>query len=106
MDNLSIGTSNIANDAVTTGKILDGTITNNDIAAAAGITAAKLQSNIMIESENISLLNNDAGYITSVTTTEITDGTIQNADINGRLLSKELKSIQILDLKIFKPLEP
>ena len=83
VDNITIGTSGIANDAITTGKILDGTVTNSDIAAAAGIAANKLQNNVMIEGEDISLLNNDAGYITSVSSSEITDGTIQDVDVNS-----------------------
>ena len=37
----------------------------------------------MVETENVSLLNNDAGYITTVTSADITDGTIVNADVSG-----------------------
>jgi len=83
VDNISISSSNIANDAVTAPKILNGTILNEDISGTAGIAAGKLQNNVMVESENVSLLNNDAGYITTVTSADITDGTIVNADVSG-----------------------
>ena len=44
--------------------ILDGTLVNSDINASAGIVASKLESTVMVEGENISLLNNNAGYLT------------------------------------------
>jgi len=42
-------------------------ISNAHIDASAAISASKLQSTVMVEGENISLLNNDAGYLTSET---------------------------------------
>jgi len=45
--------------------IVDGSLTNADISASAAISASKLESAVMLEGENVSLLNNDAGYLTS-----------------------------------------
>ena len=48
---------------VTSADIVDNEIANIDINAAANIAATKLESAVMVEGENISLLNNDAGYM-------------------------------------------
>ena len=45
--------------------ILDGTIVNGDINSSAAIAASKLQTTVIVEGENVSLLANDAGYLTS-----------------------------------------
>jgi len=64
----SIGTYHIINSTITTEDIKDGTITDTDISSAANISVAKLESTVMVEGENISLLNNDAGYVTASNT--------------------------------------
>lgn len=52
---------------VTSTDIVDNEIANIDINAAANIAATKLESTVMVESENVSLLNNDAGYMVAST---------------------------------------
>ncbi len=49
--------------SVTTTEILDATIADIDISGTANIAATKLQTSVMLETENISLLTNDAGYL-------------------------------------------
>ena len=78
-----VSTSDMADDAINSAKIADLTITNADISNTANITATKLQSTVMIEGEDVSLLNNDAGYLTSVASANITDGTIVDADVSA-----------------------
>ncbi|MEL6557797.1 MAG: hypothetical protein AAFQ94_06400, partial [Bacteroidota bacterium] len=88
----AVSTPELADNAVTGIKIADGEITDIDINPAAGITASKLEPIVMTESENVSLLFNDAGYITTVSTAElvdnavtgikIADGEITDIDIN------------------------
>ena len=56
----------IEDNSVTSSKIVDGTITDADISGSANISASKLESSVMVAGENISLLNNDAGYIDNI----------------------------------------
>ena len=62
---LSKSTLGLKVNQVTTTEILDGTIVDADISTSANISASKLQSTVMVEGENVSLLTNDAGYLTS-----------------------------------------
>ena len=78
-----VSTPNIADGAVNSLKIADQTIVDGDISNGANISSGKLQSNVMLEGENLSLLNNDAGYLTAVNSAVITDGTIVDADVNA-----------------------
>ena len=52
---------------VTSADIVDNEIANIDINATANIAATKLQTTVMVEGENVSLLNNDAGYMAAGT---------------------------------------
>ncbi len=52
---------------VTSADIVDNEIANIDINATANIAATKLETTVMVETENVSLLNNDAGYLTAAT---------------------------------------
>jgi hypothetical protein len=49
-------------------SVANGSITNASITANAAIDTSKLGSAVMVEGENISLLTNNAGYITSAST--------------------------------------
>jgi hypothetical protein len=92
----------IANNAVTSAKIADGTIVDADISGTAAIAASKISGNITGNSANVTgtvaLANGGTGATTqsgartnlglgtlatanNVTTTEIFDGTIATADI-------------------------
>ena len=77
----SVNTVELADNSVTSIKIADGEITDSDINATAGIAASKLEPIVMTESENISLLSNDAGYITSVNTAELADNAVTSVKI-------------------------
>ncbi|MEM9894907.1 MAG: hypothetical protein AAF789_00940 [Bacteroidota bacterium] len=93
---------------VTSADITNDEIIDEDISPTAAIAGSKLQSTVMLETENVSLLNNDAGYLTSgnnltdlgniatartnlglgalailneVGSTEIADGSVSSADI-------------------------
>ena len=83
ISNNAVNNSKLAPNSVDSGNIINNEITNADINASAGIASSKLQSTVMVESENVSLLNNDAGYLTSVNSADITDGSIVNADVNA-----------------------
>ncbi|MGK5091237.1 tail fiber domain-containing protein, partial [Deltaproteobacteria bacterium TL4] len=67
------GTLTIANNAITTGKILDGTIVAGDMGTGAVTTTQILDGTIA---------TGDIGA-GAVTTTEILDGTVANADISA-----------------------
>ncbi len=78
-----VSNPDIEDGAVNSIKIEDLSILNVDISNIANIAASKLQSTVMVEGENVSLLTNDAGYLSAVTSADITNGTIANIDING-----------------------
>ncbi len=78
-----VSTPDLADGAVNSSKIQDLSIVNTDVSNTANISASKLQSTVMVEGENVSLLNNDAGYLTSVGSASITDGSIVDADISN-----------------------
>lgn len=61
----SITNTEMAPNSVQSGNITDGSIVDADISGTAAISATKLQSTVMLETENVSLLNNDAGYVAS-----------------------------------------
>ncbi len=67
--------------SVGTNEIIDGAITDVDINIGANIMASKLESTVMTEGEDISLLNNDEGYLT--------DTAVPNpaGDISGTFLA-------------------
>ena len=52
-------------------ELIDDAILDVDVNTAANITASKLESTVMVETENVSLLTNDAGYLTAVTSADI-----------------------------------
>lgn len=57
--------SELGTNSVSSAHIQDGTIVDSDISSSASISASKLQSTVIVEGENVSLLNNDVGYLTS-----------------------------------------
>ncbi len=69
----------IADDAVTTAKILDGTITNGDIAAAAGIPYSKLTLTNSIQ--NIDIVAN------AITTSKVANGTVTTSKLADSAVS-------------------
>lgn len=72
VDNISIGTGNLANDAVTTGKILNGTIVNADIAAVAAIDGSKVNPDFGAQNiQTTGSLNAGAATVSSLTVTNL-----------------------------------
>ena len=70
--NITIGTSNISNDAVTNAKILNGTIIDADINASAAIDGSKI--NPSFGTQNISTsgtLNTGAATVSSITVSDL-----------------------------------
>lgn len=61
----------ITNSAVTSAKILDGTIVNADISASAGIDYGKLSNTPSIPT-NTNQLTNGAGFLTGITGSQVT----------------------------------
>ena len=87
----SIDTSQIVNNAITSGKIADGTIVNADINASAGISHSKLASST---AGQVLLGTTGTGVITATTVsgdiaisgagvTSIASGVVVDADINS-----------------------
>jgi len=86
----SVNSDVLADDAVTSGKILNGTIVNADINSSAAIALTKLgagalPTDITVASANLVDLTIDTADIkdSAVTSAKIADGTIVNADINA-----------------------
>ncbi len=72
VDNISIGTGNLANDAVTTGKISNGTIINADIAAAAAIDGSKINPDFGTQNiQTTGTLNTGAATVSSLTVSNL-----------------------------------
>lgn len=93
----SIGQERLENDAVTSAKVVDGTLVNADVNAAAAIAYTKLNLANSIVSGDIvdgTLVNADINaaaaiaysklnLASSITSGDIVDGTIVNADVNA-----------------------
>lgn len=93
----TIGTSRLANDAVTSAKILDGTVTsgdiadgtvvNADIAAGAAIVYSKLSLTGSIVNADVAagaaIAYSKLNLASSIVSADIVDGTIVNGDISG-----------------------
>ncbi len=80
---VNVNATTIADNAITTAKILDGTITTSDLSSTAGITNAQLaNSTIIVGSTTMAL----GGTITSVTGLNSLDATtISATTLNGTL---------------------
>jgi hypothetical protein len=84
------GTISIADDSVTTSKILDGTIVNSDISASAAISLSKLATStagniIVYNSSGVPTAVAESGDVTISDSgvAAISSGVIVNADVNA-----------------------
>lgn len=80
----TIGSSQLADNSVTSAKILDGEIVNGDINAAAAIADTKLATIATAGKVSDTALSANVTKLgSSIDSAEITDNTIVNADINA-----------------------
>ncbi len=80
-----ISSSDIAADAVTSPKVLDGTLANADISTTAAIASSKLATNDTRQIGNLQV----TGSVTIVAGA-LTDLSVQNADLAGSIASSKL----------------
>jgi len=72
VDNITISTGNLANDAVTSGKIMNGTIVDADIAAAAAIGGTKVDPDFGTQDIQTSgSLSSGAATVASLTVSDL-----------------------------------
>jgi hypothetical protein len=106
---LSVGVDTLADNAVTTSKIFDGTILNADISGSAAITYGKLNLGSSLLTGDIKdgeIVNADVSSSAAITysklslgesvlSTDIKNGEIVNADINSSAAIVDTKLAQI-----------
>ncbi|MFH1715640.1 MAG: hypothetical protein ABH857_05605 [Elusimicrobiota bacterium] len=86
----SIGSYEIIPDTLTTVEIKDGSILDADISTITAISVTKISNVVMVEGENVSLLNNDAGYLTGYVEIDPKVGIVPVSNVpkwNGAVLS-------------------
>ena len=89
----AVGTSDIADSAVTSAKIADGTIVNGDVNAAAAIDPSKIAGTAVVQARTVTGVNSltGGGDLSANRTLDVADGGIGTAELaNGAVTTAKI----------------